>query len=232
MDAIILAGGLGTRLRSVVQDLPKCMAPVAGKPFIHYLLEYLRPYRINNVVLSLGYLSGKVMEWADECKASYPFNIEYCIENEPLGTGGAIALAIRQCQDRQVMVLNGDTMFSIPVDRFEKEHLLYGKGVSLALKPMFDFNRYGTVILENGRILSFKEKEYCKEGLINGGIYMIDREAGIFDNLNGKFSFEKDVLEPLAQKKELAGFVYDRYFIDIGIPQDFDRAQTDFSNPQ
>ena len=219
MEVIILAGGLGTRLRSVVSEVPKCMAPVAGKPFLWYLLKYLTRYDVNRVVLSVGYLREVIFKWIDEVKDEFPFEFEYAIEEEPLGTGGGIKLALDKVNAERAFVLNGDTFFDVDI--------IGKKAITLALKPMKDFDRYGTVSMEpiTGTILSFNEKQYCKEGLINGGVYVISKDATLFEGLGSKFSFETAVLEPQCARHQLLGVVQNGYFIDIGIPKDYHRAQ-------
>ena len=227
MEVIVLAGGLGTRLRSVVSEVPKCMAPVAGKPFLWYLLKYLTRYDVSKVILSVGYLRGVIFDWVEEVKDDFPFHFDYAIEEEPLGTGGGIRLALNKVTTSDVVVLNGDTYFDVNLEELMKNHRLYSSAVTLALKPMCDFDRYGRVVIDNmdKRIVEFKEKEYCKEGLINGGIYVINRLEPIFEGLPKKFSFETAVFEPQCKLGKLFGVVQDGYFIDIGIPEDYKKAQ-------
>lgn len=230
MEVIILAGGLGTRLRSVVSEVPKCMAPVAGKPFLWYLLKYLTRYDVDRVILSVGYLREVIFKWVDEIKEEFPFEFDYAIEKEPLGTGGGIKLALDKVNDERAFVLNGDTFFDVDLMELYDAHMIGKKAITLALKPMRDFDRYGRVNMEpqTGTILSFSEKQYCKEGMINGGVYVISKSAPIFEGLGDKFSFETAVLEPQCSKHELLGVVQKGYFIDIGIPEDYNRAQQEF----
>lgn len=232
MEVIILAGGLGTRLRSEVKDVPKCMAPVAGKPFLWYLLTYLRRFPVSRVILSVGYLREVIKDWISQYGDMFPYEFVYAVEEQPLGTGGGIRLALEKCREDDVVVLNGDTFFDVDLDRFMAEHKLRPSSVSIALKPMRDFDRYGRVLVDvnSGQIARFCEKEQCAEGLINGGIYAISRL-----NLNPylaampeKLSFEKDVLEPQSAAGRVYGFVSDGYFIDIGIPEDYHRADREF----
>lgn len=232
MEVIILAGGLGTRLRSVVSEVPKCMAPVAGKPFLWYLLKYLTRYDVDRVILSVGYLREVIMAWIDENGKEFPFAFDYAVEEEPLGTGGGIKLALEKANDPYVVVLNGDTFFDVNLDDLTRNHVVGKKAITLALKPMRDFNRYGTVDYDQitGTILAFNEKKECKEGLINGGVYVINRLAPIFEELPAKFSFETAVLEPQCAKSNLLGGVQDGYFIDIGIPEDYNKANVEFAN--
>ena len=232
MEVIILAGGLGTRLRSVVADVPKCMAPVADKPFLWYLLKYLTKYSVNRVILSVGYLREVIFEWVKEHKHEFPFEFDYAIEEEPLGTGGGIKLALSKANDSNVIILNGDTFFDVNLDALCQCHDSNDKNITLALKLMKNFNRYGTVSLDamSKTIVSFNEKQYCAEGLINGGVYVINRNAPVFEGLPDKFSFETAVLEPQCAVHNLQGIIQDGYFIDIGIPEDYDKANSELSN--
>lgn len=226
-DAVILAGGLGTRLRSVVSDVPKCMAPVDGRPFLEWLLAWIEPYRPGKIVLSLGYLSEVVIDWIQSNKKDYPIPIEWVIEETPLGTGGGIKLALSKVSAPQCVILNGDTFFDVDLNSFCSFREQNMAPLAVALKPMTDFDRYGSVTLSSdGRITSFNEKKYCESGLINGGTYCIDCSSGILDDKPVKFSFEKDVLEPESKGGNLSGFVSDGSFIDIGIPQDYALAQS------
>ena len=225
MEAIVLAGGLGTRLRSCVADLPKCMASVGTGPFLEYLLEELARQGVTRVILSVGYLREKVMEYVNG--REWPFDLAWAVEEEPLGTGGGIRLALSKAKEKRVLVLNGDTFFHLPS---LAELLAVEAPVAMALKPMRDFDRYGSVetLGEVGkplRVTAFREKKHCAEGLVNGGVYALDRDLFRGLELPEKFSFEEAVLEPLAAAGKVAGKVFDGYFIDIGIPADYARAQ-------
>ncbi len=228
-EAVILAGGLGTRLQSEIPDLPKCMAPVAGKPFIDHLIRYFLDAGIDSFVFALGYKSEYIIEhlethWQD-------LNYKYTIEKEPLGTGGAILLASSAIQGDDFFVLNGDTMFSIDPDVLLQLHHQHQAFITMALKPMNHFDRYGTVeITEDHRITGFREKTYCTSGLINGGIYLINKSKLWSQHLPERFSFEKDVLEIQSRQNQVFGAIFDTYFIDIGIPEDFRKANDDFRN--
>ena len=233
MEVIILAGGLGTRLRSVVSEVPKCMAPVAGKPFLWYLLSSLKRYDVSRVILSVGYLREVIFSWIDTVHEEFPFAIDYAIEETPLGTGGGIALAMQKVQDEGAIILNGDTYFDVNFDELVACHRARPEAkIVLALKAMQDFDRYGTVITdEQGKVLEFKEKRPCKSGLINGGVYWLsnipkEQPESLFYGLPDKFSFETEVLtRHCGANGCLYGIAQDGYFIDIGIPDDYRRAE-------
>jgi len=226
-ECIVLAGGLGTRLRSVVADKPKCMAPVNDRPFLYYLLQYLIRQGITHVVLSLGYKSEQVTEWCEQ--AGLPLQFSYAIEAEPLGTGGAILNAVSHLQEDECFIVNGDTFFDVSLPAFYSFHQQAHSKLSLALKPMLQFERYGSVQLDqDARIIAFLEKKYCEEGLINGGVYLTSRAYMESLQLPAQFSFEKEVLEPQVKNGQVYGYISDTYFIDIGIPADYEQVQTDF----
>lgn len=229
MECIILAGGFGTRLQSVVSDVPKCMAPVREQPFLHYLFNYLEEQGCTKVILSLGYKHEVVTNWLQSQQRS--FTVDYVIEQEPLGTGGAIQLALQKTSDDNVVVLNGDTMFRVGLNSLLELHTTRQAAVSIALKPMTDFDRYGTVTLnDENAILSFEEKQHRESGLINGGVYVLNKTALMNKSMPEKFSLEKDYFEAFVGEGNMYGFVSDTYFIDIGIPVDYQQAQQDFES--
>jgi D-glycero-alpha-D-manno-heptose 1-phosphate guanylyltransferase len=230
MEVIILAGGLGTRLRSVVNEVPKCMAPISGKPFLYYLLEWLSKFDIDKVVLSVGYLHEKIEKRIAENKHNFNFSIDFSIEDEPLGTGGAIRLALKKINENKAVIVNGDTFFNIDLNAFNEQHQAHNAVLSMALKPMRNFDRYGNVCVKNNLITDFKEKQFCADGLINGGIYIINKTNLLSEDLPEKFSFETEVLQPSANKSLIHGFIFDNYFIDIGVPDDYIRANNELIN--
>ncbi len=226
-----MAGGLGTRLSGVVNDRPKCMADIDGTPFLWYLLKYLSRYDVGKVILSLGHLSGTVIRWLSEHEGEWPFEVDTVVEDHPLGTGGGLKLALSHAGDPHVAVLNGDTMFDLDLDLLMGYHVQEGAAVTLALRRMRDFDRYGTVVAgEDGVIQEFKEKQPCPEGLINGGVYIVDRNripwpADSGDSPAEVFSWEREVLERLCPLGLLQSVESDGYFIDIGVPEDYARAR-------
>ncbi|MEP7279716.1 MAG: nucleotidyltransferase family protein [Bacteroidota bacterium] len=223
-EAIILAGGLGTRLLPAVPDLPKCMAPVNGRPFLSYIIDYFQEQGIRKFIFSLGYKHGVITAWLKE---QYPgLVMEYSIENEPLGTGGAIQRAVEKVNAKDVLILNGDTLFKIKLEILSAMHYSNAAACTLSLKPMKHIDRYGLVETdEEGRIQSFKEKKLYPEGLINGGAYLLNTGRFRQQKRPAVFSFEKDYLEHFFSAVPMYGCVQDEYFIDIGIPEDFERAQ-------
>lgn len=224
-QAIILAGGFGTRLQSVLKDLPKPMAPVNGRPFLTYILDYLIDNSYTDVVLSVGYMHKKIEDFLGNCYKS--INLEYAVENEPLGTGGAIAYALEKCSEDDVLVLNGDTLFKANLLHLEDFHKKNNSPLSIVLRHVDDTSRYGNVVVdENCRIIDFKEKRNSSgQGTINGGIYLIHNNIIKNFGLPKKFSFEKDLMEKFYMQQSFFGVESDGYFIDIGIPEDYLRAQ-------
>lgn len=224
-EAIILAGGFGTRLQSVVSDVPKPMAPVAGRPFLTYLLDRLRKQGYTHIVLATGYLHEKVEEFFGH--EYHDVAIDYARELSPLGTGGAIVNALQYCHEEAVTVLNGDTLFDIDHERLC--HFAEEKATPLAivLRQVPDAGRYGSVEIDKGgRITTFKEKNSeAGSGLINGGIYRIQRSLLDGFSLGEKFSFEQELMQQRYRDEHYYAYADGAYFIDIGIPEDYSRAQ-------
>lgn len=227
-EALILAGGLGTRLRSVVDDVPKCMAPVAGKPFLHYVIAHLKNQGIQHFIFSLGYLHEQIENYLQQTDLDYSISLE----NEPLGTGGAIKLGCEKARGKSLLICNGDTLYQIDVAELSAFHFGKNSECTLALKPMKNFDRYGVVAINSeGRITSFKEKMAYESGLINGGVYALQLAPFLNEDFPEKFSFEKDYLEKKMTNPDTRffGLEQESYFIDIGIPEDFAKANIDFT---
>lgn len=223
MESVILAGGLGTRLSSRLANVPKSMAPVGGRPFITILLDQLIAAGFRRVILSVGHLRHVLLE---ELKSNYRgLLVDYAIETTPLGTGGAIRKALREAQEDAVLVLNGDTYLSADFAAMSKFHLLKRRPMTMAVTTVQDTARYGGVIVEDQRVSGFTEKGRRGPGLINAGAYFLDRDFPWPDGLGEKFSFETDVLSPFVNRIEPAAFFYEGYFLDIGVPEDLDRAE-------
>ena len=221
---IILAGGLGTRLRSVVSDLPKCMAPVNGKPFLSYVIEYFQQQQISNFIFSVGYKHEAIAEYLSDQLSTV--NYQLSIEEEPLGTGGAIKKACSLVNNKNVLVTNGDTLFKANASTLQSFHQQKNADCTLALKAMKNFDRYGVIELnQDDSIKSFNEKKYYESGLINGGLYMLNVESFLKQSFPEKFSFETAYLEKFYNQHKMFGLIQDEYFIDIGIPEDYARAE-------
>lgn len=229
-EVIILAGGLGTRLRDAVPDLPKCMAPVAGRPFLFHVINYLRSQGIEKFIFSLGYKHEVIEEYLNTQYST--LNYQCSIEDEPLGTGGAIQLACTKATSKDVLVVNGDTLFKVDLHAAAQFHISNMAECTLLLKPMTNFDRYG-VVETNGEnlVTSFKEKQRYTEGNINGGVYILNVPRLLDEEFPVKFSFEKDYLEKYFTQRRIYGISQDGYFIDIGIPADFQQVQQDLCKP-
>lgn len=228
-EAIILAGGLGTRLRQAVPHLPKVMAPVNGRPFLSYVIDHLRLQGIHHFIFSLGYQWAVVQAFLQNQYPKLDFTL--VIEDTPLGTGGAIKVALKKTKTENVLIANGDTLFKVNVDALFSFHEQKNAACTLALKPMKDFDRYGVVELsDSGSITSFKEKQSYAEGLINGGVLVLNKSSFLKKPLPEKFSFEKEYLEAFCPEDDFYGLPQDDYFIDIGIPDDYEKAQVDMKS--
>ena len=224
-EAIVLAGGFGTRLQTVVSEVPKPMAPINGKPFLIYVLHYLKRYGINHIVLSVGHLH-KVIEdfFGDKWEG---LEISYAVEKEPLGTGGAIKFAFEKIKNRSAIVVNGDTLFDVDLHKLNDFHRQNRAEISIALRTLEDVSRYGSVVInKENKITSFTEKGIVQgKGNINGGVYLINKQ--VFKKLTiftEKFSMEKDIFEKYYNAQPFFGIPFESYFIDIGIPEDYRRA--------
>ena len=224
MQALILAGGLGTRLKSVVSSVAKPMAPIGNTPFLEYVLKHLEKNNVTDVVLSVGYQWKSIETYFGS--SFNGLNLSYCIENEPLGTGGAIKKSIELISDDLFFIVNGDTFFDVDFEQMLPS-LKNDSKLILALKEMQDFDRYGSVEVDHlGRIIAFKEKRFRNFGYINGGVYLAKKSLFNNFNLPDKFSFERFIEENFRILGAHA-MSFDKYFIDIGVPDDFQKAQVE-----
>lgn len=223
MECIVLAGGFGTRLQSVVPDLPKPMAPVAGRPFLELLLGSLERRGIRRVVLSLGYRAEAITSHFGPRFGGLELVFE--IEEQPLGTGGAIRRCLQRCQGEVAFALNGDTYLDLDFAAVHRQWQQHGRPVLVGLR-IDDASRYGRLRTEGLRLLGFEEKGLPGPGLINSGHYLLP--VGLFDSFDQKdpFSWETDVMQPHVQRLGFEVFETDASFIDIGVPDDYARAQT------
>jgi len=226
-EAIILAGGMGTRLRSVVTEVPKPMAPINGRPFLEYLLNHLIGNGIRRIIFSVGFKSEIIADHFGDCYKDC--DLTYVYEEEPLGTGGAIKKAMESVERDHVLVTNGDSLFLTDVQEQYAFHQSKDADTTLALKPMKDFDRYGSVIVDtNNEITDFKEKALVAEGLINGGVYIFNVQSFLKHDFPNKFSIESGYFEGKREASKFVGYESDAYFLDIGIPSDFAKAQEEF----
>ena len=225
MEAIILAGGLGTRLSGVVSDLPKPLAPVNGRPFLNYTFRYLLRNQIAKAILATGHLHHKIEEAYG--KRYKGLDLDYSVERQPLGTGGCIRRAFDRVSSDDILIINGDTFFNVQVDGMLTQHETTNAVLTIALKPMQNISRYGIVRTESTRVISFEEKKKVDAGQINGGVYLARRQ--LFDGfeLPKRFSFEEDFLKKFTSRLMMHAYVSDAYFIDIGVPEDYQRAQSE-----
>jgi D-glycero-alpha-D-manno-heptose 1-phosphate guanylyltransferase len=229
-EGIILAGGFGTRLRNTIPDLPKCMAPVGGRPFLFYVINYLRSQGIEKFIFSLGHKHDVIEEYLNTQFST--LNFESTIETEPLGTGGAIQLSLNKATLQDLVIVNGDTLYRVDLHKASMFHSHNQAECTMLLKPMFNFDRYGVVKTNTDNLVeSFKEKQYYENGNINGGIYLLNKDKFLDEEFPSKFSFEKDYLEKFCRVRRIYGQVQDEYFIDIGIPEDYNRANKELTQP-
>lgn len=226
-EAIVLAGGLGTRLRSEIGAYPKPMAEVAGKPFLSYILDYLTHFEYDHIILAVGYKYEIIQDYfGSQYKNA---SLTYSIEEERLGTGGAIRLALELCSTEEILVCNGDSFADIDLNDFNAKTANSSFECTLALNSMNNIDRYGLVeIDETNCITKFKEKSFQEKALINSGIYRLKKSLFIDKTPEGNFSMENDYFEKYYGDKILGGFSYEAFFRDIGIPKDFNLAQNEF----
>jgi NDP-sugar pyrophosphorylase family protein len=226
-EAIVLCGGLGRRLRSAVSDRPKCLAPVGGRPFLEFVLLQLRSFGIHDVILCVGYRSEQVREYFGTGER-WGLALDYSFEDVALGTAGALKGAQAKVRHSPFMTLNGDSILEFRLDRLLDLHEARGALATLALARVSSAGRYGSVLADDsGQITAFCEKGNSSDGtsLINAGVYVFSR--AIFDSIPAAppaVSLETGIFPRLVGQR-LYGYLFDGYFVDIGIPQDYDKAQ-------
>lgn len=224
-EAVILAGGLGTRLRDAVPDLPKTMAPVAGQPFLAHLLRYLGQSGVRRAVLAVGYRYEVIQRHFGECFADV--ELVYSIEHEPLGTGGALLQAMQHVGEPYAFVLNGDTFLGLDYrDLGAKVRSHPDVSLAIVLRRVADASRYGAAIVGDGRLKGFQSRGAQASGLINAGCYVVSRDIFQRYPMPARFSWEDDFLQVRAAEIRPLAFEYDVPFIDIGIPEAFHDAQS------
>ena len=222
-EVIILAGGLGTRLKEVIKELPKCLAPIGKKTFLYFCLENLKKQGFEKFIFALGYQSEKVINYIE----SQNFGIEYVfsVEEEQLGTGGCIKKAFGYCKSEDVLVVNGDTFFYFEINSFFKFHILHESIFSIALTQVNNNERYGSVEIDkNAEVVAFKEKNNSNNSNINTGFYFENKKFD-FNNFPEKFSIEKDFFEDKNKNIKIYAKVFNGDFLDIGTPDDYSKSE-------
>ena len=221
-DAIVLAGGLGTRLGARSDDLPKVLLPVAGRPFLTWVLDELAMAGLSRVVLAVGHLHQAVIDCIGDVHG--PLTIAYSVEDQPLGTGGAVVRALGHTTSDHVLVVNGDTYAGVDVDGMLENHHREDAELTLGIRWQADVGRYGAVDISDGRVVGFAEKTHAGPGGgVNGGVCLVDRLAG-------RAHQQRAVLvrargdQRLVDHRAASGFELSGPWIDIGVPEDLARA--------
>lgn len=227
MQAIILAGGAGTRLRGVVSGVPKPLAPIKSRPFLEILLDYLAEQGFSDIVFSVGYMAQSIVEHFGSKYRG--IEIDYLVEDHPLGTGGAIKRALEHISCNQVFVINGDTFLRVNYRDVSEEHRKAGATMTMVLKSVGDTSRYGRVRTEGDRVVSFQDAEAGKAGTINTGVYLVSKGLFARYHLPSIFSFEQEFLLPYVNDLHPFAYFTEGYFRDIGVPEDYQRAQDELA---
>ena len=229
MQALILVGGLGTRLRNVVKDRPKPMALIQGKPFLEYQIELLKKNGVKDIILSTGYMGEKIEAYF-HAGEKLGVSIKYVKEEDLLGTGGAIKNA-KDVLGEQFLALNGDSIFLVDIKSMVKFHRDNGADLTISLAQVKEKSKFGNVKTnEKSQIMEFIEKGDSPTGLINGGIYYFEKSKFDWQSLPDKFSIERDFFPQVIKNKRVFGFVSDSYFIDIGTEEDYEKFEKDLSD--
>jgi len=213
-EAIILCGGLGTRLQPVIENMPKALAPLGAQPFLYYLLQYLKSEKFRHIILCLGYQHESISSYLRNIQLE-DIQISYSIEAKPLGTGGAVKNALPLLLGNTFFIFNGDTFFKIATDSLIENSKYWNTDISIALLALENINRYGSVELSSvQRIKAFHEKQAQARGIVNGGVYYMYKS--VFDKSKDleTFSLEKDILEKRINEIKIHGVVFQNYFID------------------
>jgi D-glycero-alpha-D-manno-heptose 1-phosphate guanylyltransferase len=226
LPCLILAGGSGTRLRSVLGDeCPKALAPVGGRPFLGWLLQALARQGVSEAVLSVGFGRDSIKQFI--ASSGSEIAVSFVEEHEPLGTGGAIVHAMRTHGAPEMIVLNGDTLCDLDLNALCAYFYASDADMVMAAARVADASRYGTLSFdeESRRLNAFKEKQEGA-GFVNAGVCVIDADCLIKREMPERFSFERDFLETSLQTVDVRVYAEVDAFIDIGVPQDYARAQT------
>lgn len=228
LEGIILAGGLGTRLRDTVPGLPKPMAPVAQRPFLAWLLDYLEGQGFDHIVLSIGYLGRNISEYFGNRHGN--INLDYVVEASPLGTGGAMLGASEKCRWNPFFVINGDTFLAQDYSAMHAQHTAAKASFTMAIREVEDVSRYGRIVLKGNKLVSLEEKSAAGPGQVNAGVYLFERSFIADVRLAAPCSLERDIIAPGLLQSNCQAFTSNGYFIDIGVPSDYQRAQLELAN--
>lgn len=225
MQAIILAGGQGTRLQTILKDVPKALASVRNKPFLDYLLQFLNQQGITHFIFALGHQHQQILDYLNAKEKSWTYSC--VIEQEALGTGGAVKKAIETATEKDVWVINADTYLALNMKAMYQQHIVNNALATIALKEMNHFDRFGLIhINQSNCITSFEEKRACENGLINAGFFIVNKNRFLIHTASKeKFSIEKDFFELQLFTKAIFGYMTNGFFIDLGVPEDFEKAQ-------
>ena len=224
MKAVVLAGGLGTRLGHITANMPKPMAPVGGIPFLEYVLDHLVRGGVDEIVLAVSYKWEQIQDYFGQTYKDVA--LEYSVEDVPLGTGGAIRQAVERVAGEDIVIVNGDTLFPVDIGVMFEQHETAGALLTVAVRKVNDTGRFGRLVIDGDRtITAFMEKGGSGPGFINGGVYVLNRAVFSLARLPDHFSFETDLVEAELDKIHPLAFPSDSYFIDIGIPADYQRAE-------
>lgn len=228
MKVVMLSGGLGKRLRAAINDKPKSMAPILGKPFLEYQIEHLKKYGMKEIVLCVGYLASQIQNYFKD-GAEFKVDIQYAVEKKLLGTGGALKNSEPYLENGTFLALNADSYLEINLSDFLQYHKKKKSSVTIALTQVSETEKYGSVKMDgNNRITEFleKDKERRPNIMVNAGVYLFEREVLNYIPPGKKMSLERDVFPLLLKKKiPLFGYLCSGYFIDIGTPQSYLQIQ-------
>jgi len=226
IEAVILAGGEGKRLRAVVSDVPKPMAEIAGQPFLWWLMTQLNRQQVGRVILSVGYKAEVIHDYFGDTFGG--LEIGYSVETEPLGTGGAIRLALEKARESRVIVLNGDTYTDVDLQSLIRAFESSETDLAIGVTYLSDIARYGAVVIDEkmNTVIGFEEKQGVSAGYINAGVYCLPQNIFLKHLVPTRFSFERDFLAKQLKALRPVAFSGIRAFIDIGVPEDYARAQT------
>ncbi len=227
-EAIILAGGYPGSARQEASTLPNFMQLIKGKPFLDYIIRYLKKEGVQKIVFALGYQQLFIREYLTQHENCTSF--VFSIEEKRMGTGGAIAMALPYCKNENITILNGDILFKVPLNLLLKSHLKHKAVCTVALKPMYGSCRYGLVEMDARHVIySFQEKQFFKVGLINGGVYILNQKAFLQNAPEGPFSFENDFLKKQVIHQNIFGEVREDYYADVEERTDRQKAEIELS---